>query len=82
MTALSIRIAIVASVTLLAACSRDDRRQTPGETAGHAAYEIEKGTKKAAKEVSKDVKSFAHDARQGFEEAKQKDAERKREEKK
>jgi hypothetical protein len=65
---------------LLGGCksSEPEHKQTPGEAAGHAAYEIEKDAKKAAKEVSKDVKNFAHDAEKGFKDAKQKDAERKK----
>ena len=77
---------VIAISLVLAGCSRNDRsrddhHQTPGEAAGKAAYEMEKNAKKAAKEVSKDVKTFAHDARQGFQEAKQKDTERKKEQK-
>jgi len=55
---------------------RDDRRTTPGEAAGKAAYEIQKNAKKAAKEIGKDLKTFGRDAREGFHEQKQKDVER------
>lgn len=81
MTVLVLRVVLAASLAFLAGCSRDDRHQTPGEAAGHAAYEVEKDSKKAAKEMSKDLKSFSHDAKQGFQEAKQKDGERKPDEK-
>ena len=57
---------------------RDDNRTTPGEAAGKAAYTIQQGAKKAAKEIGKDLKTFGHDARQGFQEQKQKDLERKK----
>jgi uncharacterized protein HemX len=53
--------------------NRDDRHETPGQQAGKAAYEVEKGAKKAAKELDHDVKTFAHDAHEGFKQQKEKD---------
>ena len=75
-------LGITLLLTFAAGCSRDreeQRHQTPGEAAGKAAYNIEKGVKKASKEISKDLKSFSKDAKQGFQEEKQKDIEHKRE---
>jgi len=68
-------VTIAASVILLTGCDRD---KTPGETAGHVVYQVEKGAKKVAKEVGKEVKSFSHDAKEGFQDAKQKDIEKKK----
>jgi hypothetical protein len=59
-----------------------DHRPTPGEAAGRTAYEVQQGAKKAAKELSKDLKSFGHDAREGFDEQKRKDLEKKQLERK
>ena len=75
-----VRFTATMLLMILAGCRSEDsdRRQTPGEAAGHVAYEVEKGTKKAAKELSKDLKSFSHDAKEGFQDAKQKDIERKK----
>jgi hypothetical protein len=76
------RIFVVAlSLISLAGCnSKDsaDHQQTPGEAAGHAAYEAQKDAKKVAKEAAKEIKSFAHDAKEGFQDAKKKDVERKK----
>jgi len=63
------------SLTVLTGCDKD---KTPGETAGHVAYQVEKGAKKVAKEVGKEVKSFSHDAKEGFQDAKKKDIEKKK----
>ena len=75
--------AVVLTVVGLASCRRDpqradDHHTTPGEAAGKAAYEIKEGAKKAAKEIGKDIKSFSRDAKEGYQEQKQKDLERKR----
>ena len=59
------------------AAKKDDHPKTPGEAAGHAAYVIEKETKKVAKEAAKDLKTFGHDAKEGFQKAKEKDLEKK-----
>ena len=79
------KIAVTAvSMILLAGCTwsrqdrGDDHHQTPGETAGRAAYDIQKNAKKAAKEAAKEIKSFGRDAREGFQEEKHKDIERKK----
>jgi len=39
---------------------------------------VEKGAKKVAKEVGKEVKTFSHDAKEGFQDAKKKDIEKKK----
>ena len=73
------KILVVAmAMAVLAGCSKDDHRTTPGDIAGRTAYYAEKGTKKAAKEVGHDLKTFSHDAQQGFEDAERKDLERKK----
>jgi hypothetical protein len=72
-------LAIAFVLTFIAGCNRDDHHQTPGEVAGKTAYEVQKDVKKASKELSKDLKSFGHDAREGFQEARQKDLQRKKE---
>ncbi len=80
-------LAVVFSLIALAGCNTGDSAhrdkfssQLPGEAAGKAAYDVQKGAKKAAKELSKDLKSFGQDARQGFQEEKQKDQTRKKDE--
>jgi hypothetical protein len=76
--------ALAASMFILMGCSsrdsanRDDHPSTPGTVAGHAAYVIEKDAKKVAKEAAKDIKSFGHDAHEGFQNAKEKDLARKK----
>jgi hypothetical protein len=74
------KILVVAfSLAFLAGCNtddnarRDDHKQTPGEAVGKATYEIQKDAKKAAKEISKDLKSFGRDAKEGYQQQKQKD---------
>jgi hypothetical protein len=74
-------LVIVVALAALSGCnssSSADHQETPGEAAGHVAYEVQKDAKKAAKEAAKDIKSFSHDAKDGFQDAKQKDAERKK----
>jgi hypothetical protein len=79
MNTLAVRLAVACSLAALAGCNlgnsahRDDHQATPGEQAGHAAYVVEKDAKKAAKEVAQDLKTFGHDAREGFKDEKQKD---------
>ena len=76
-------LAVVFCALTLAGCNvgdsarRGDRKETPGEQAGRAAYEVKEGAKKAATEVAKDLKSFRQDAREGYSEEKQKAQERK-----
>jgi hypothetical protein len=71
----AIAVAVIFSMALFVGCDSraSDRHETPGEAAGRAAYNVEKESKKAAKELSKDLKTFGHDARQGFESEKRKD---------
>ena len=75
------RVGAACFLTLLAGCNysdsahRDDRKETPGEQVGHAAYLAKKDAKKAAEEISQDLKSFKHDAHEGYQEEKQKDLE-------
>ena len=70
-------------LALLAGCSygtdahRDQSKETPGEQVGRAAYLAKKDAQKAADELSRDVKSFRHDAKEGYQEEKQKIQERK-----
>jgi hypothetical protein len=69
-------VAIIALfLAVLAGC---DPAKSPGENAGHAAYEVEKDAKKAAKEIRKDLKEFSHDAKEGFQDAKKKDLDKKK----
>jgi len=81
MKTFAVRLAVACSLAGLAGCNlgnsahRDDHQVTPGEQAGHAAYVVEKDAKKAAKEVAQDLKTFSHDAREGFKDEKQKDQE-------
>jgi hypothetical protein len=83
MNTLAVRLAVACTLAALAGCNqgnsahRDDPQGTPGEQVGHAAYVAEKDAKKAVKEVAQDVKTFSHDAREGFKEEKQKDQEHK-----
>jgi hypothetical protein len=76
--------AFAAFLAILTGCgsrdsaNRDEHPTTPGTAAGHAAYVIEKDAKKVAKEAAKDIKTFGHDAHEGFQDAKQKDLERKK----
>ncbi len=69
-------LAIASCITLLGCNSdtahRDDHNQTPGEQVGRAAYVAKQDAKKAAKELSQDLKSFRHDAQEGYQEEKQK----------
>jgi len=82
MKTLTVRFAIACTLAVLAGCNwghsarRDDPHATPGEQVGRAAYVAEKNAKKAATELAQDVKTFSHDAREGFKETKQKDQER------
>ena len=75
-------VAVAAAV--LAGCGwgdsahRDEHRTTPGEAAGKATYYLQKDAKKAAKELGHDLKTFGHDAHEGFQDAKQKDVEKKK----
>jgi hypothetical protein len=77
-------VAVLAFVALAGCNSSNssDHQQTPGEAAGHAAYEVQKDAKKVAKEAAKDIKTFAHDAKEGFKDAKEKDAKKDPESKK
>jgi hypothetical protein len=73
-------LVVAFALVTLAGCGSSesaDHPKTPGEAAGHVAYEVQKDAKKVAKEAAKDIKSFAHDAKDGFQDAKQKDAEKK-----
>jgi hypothetical protein len=75
-------LVIAISFLALAGCysdtaKREDRHDSPGEATGKAAYNIQKEAKKAAHEAAKDLKTFGHDAREGFQNAKQKDVDRK-----
>jgi hypothetical protein len=70
--------AVALTLAVLAGCNwgdahRDDSHEPPGKVAGREAYQVEQDAKKAAKEVSKDLKSFSHDAREGYQEQKKKD---------
>ena len=71
-------LALALAVVALAGCA-DERQKTPGEAAGQAAYTVKKDAEKAAKEIKKDLKSFTHDAKEGYQEAKQKEQIRKTE---
>jgi hypothetical protein len=76
------KILLLPLVLALAGCYQSDsshRDETPGEKAGRAAYQAQQDAKKAAKELSQEVKSFRHDAKEGYEEQKRKDQERKAE---
>ncbi len=77
--------AVALTLAVLAGCNwgdahRDDSHEPPGKVAGREAYQVEQDAKKAAKEVSKDLKDFSQDAHKGFQEEKQKDQERKNDE--
>jgi hypothetical protein len=80
MKKLVFRLAVAVSLTALAGCNwgdtnarRDGDRPSAGEAAGKAAYNIKKGTQKAAKELSREIKDFRRDARTGYQEEKSKD---------
>ena len=82
MKTLAVRFALTCSLAVLGGCNwgksahRDDHQETPGtpgEKVGQAAYKVQKGAEKAAKELQHDLKTFSHDAREGFKEEKQKD---------
>jgi hypothetical protein len=67
-------------VLALGGCYQGDsahRDETPGEKAGRAAYQAQQDAKKAAKELSTDLKAFGRDAHEGYEKQKQKDQEKK-----
>lgn len=75
------RLAVAVSLAVLAGCNtgdahRDGTHRSPGEAAGKAVYDIEKGAKKATKELSKEIKEFGHDAKAGFQQEKAKDKSR------
>jgi hypothetical protein len=78
MKAFAAGLAVTISLAMLGGCysgdSAREERKTPGEIAGQAAYDIQKGAKKASKEISKDLKSFGHDAREGYHEEKAKES--------
>ncbi len=69
-------VVVVGTLTLMIGCNmsdtahRDDRKPTPGEQVGRAAYVAKEDAKKAAKEVTQDLKSFRQDAREGYQEEK------------
>lgn len=76
---------IFVSFLILAGCERGDSahrddRRSPGESAGQAAYEVQKDAKKAAKELGDDLKTFRHDAREGYKDAQEKDRARRQHE--
>jgi hypothetical protein len=83
---LALRVAVLFSLAVLASCTpgenarRDNEHRSPGEVAGKAVYDIQKGAKKASKEISKELKNFGHDAKAGFQEEKAKDQSRHRDE--
>ena len=77
---LALRLAVAVSLAVLAGCNygdttarRDGDHRSAGEAAGKAAYDIKKGTQKAAKELSRELKDFRRDARTGYQEEKTKD---------
>jgi len=74
----ALSLAVVGGCNRNDSANRDDHQTTPGTVAGHAAYVIEKDAKKVAKEAAKDLKTFGHDAHEGFQDAKQRDLERKK----
>jgi hypothetical protein len=87
MKKLAPRLAIVLSLAVVAGCNtgenarrenerRENEHRSPGEVAGKAVYDIQKGAKKASKEISKELKNFGHDAKAGFQEEKAKDQSR------
>ncbi len=71
-------LAALAGCNSVDSAHRDDSHETPGQVAGREAYEVQKDAKKAAKEISKDLKSFSRDAHEGFQEQKQKEESRKK----
>ena len=77
---LMLPLAVACGLAALAGCNQGEpahRDETPGEKAGRAAYQAQQDAKKAAKKLSDDLKTFGHDAREGYQEQKQKDQERK-----
>lgn len=74
MTTFARTFTIASGLALLAGCSNSNpshRGETPGEQVGRAAYDAQKDIKKGAKEVTKDLKQFRHDAQAGYQEEKQ-----------
>jgi hypothetical protein len=78
---------IFVSFLILVGCGRADsdrrdEKHSAGESAGKAAYDVQKGAKKAAKELNDDLKNFRHDAQQGYKEEQARDRARREQEQK